>query len=76
MSNFGAGDLLHAVVFFVSWIAISGIITIALSYAVQSFAAPIAPVLGYMELLVWGVILALLLCAFNDTEWNWWASIV
>ena len=76
MSNFTAGDLLHAVVFFALWIAISGIVTIALSYAAQSFPPPIASGLGYMELLVWGVVLALLVLAFNGTAWNWWDSIV
>jgi hypothetical protein len=76
MDGFDAEDFLHAVVFFVLWVAISGIVTYALSYAVQNLVAPIAPVLGYLELLMWGIILALLLYVFNDRGWNWWGSIV
>jgi hypothetical protein len=75
MDDFDLEDLLHAVIFFVLWIAISGIVTYTLGYLVQNFVPGIAPVLGYLVLFIWAIILALLLYVFNQSGWNWWASI-
>jgi hypothetical protein len=72
MDGFDFEKILHAAFFFGLWFALSGIAIYALVYAVQNFVLPIAPVLGFLAVLVIIIIGALLWYAFKDTQWNWW----